>query len=78
MCLVHRDLQLKRNIYRQGIPAGANGQVANKVGFLDGLLHDAAIIYGPTGPIVLSIMSDGSSWATLADLTKQIETLRAQ
>ena len=69
---------LKRNIYRQGIPAGANGQVANKVGFLDGLLHDAAIIYGPTGPIVLSIMSDGSSWATLADLTKQIETLRAQ
>lgn len=69
---------LKRNIYRQGIPAGANGQVANKVGFLDGLLHDAAIIYGPTGPVVLSIMSDGSSWATLADLTRQIETLRAQ
>lgn len=69
---------MKRNVYRQGIPAGANGQVANKVGFLNGLLHDAAVIYGPTGPVVLSIMSDGSSWATLADLTKQIEALRAR
>lgn len=69
---------LKRNIHRQGIPAGANGQVANKVGFLNGLLHDAAIIYGPTGPVVLSIMSDGSSWTAIADLTKQIEALRAR
>lgn len=69
---------MKRNVYRQGIPAGANGQVADKVGFLDGFLHDAAVIYGPSGPVVLSIMSDGSSWATLADLTKQIEALRAR
>ncbi len=69
---------MKRNIYRQGVPAGANGTVANKVGFLDGLLHDAAIIYGPTGPVALTVMTDGSSWATIADLTRQIETLRAQ
>jgi beta-lactamase class A len=69
---------MKRNIYRQGIPAGANGQVADKVGFLNGLLHDAAIVYGPSGPAVLCIMTDGSSWATIADLTKQIEALRAR
>jgi beta-lactamase class A len=69
---------LKRNIYRQGIPAGASGQVADKVGFLNGLLHDAAIVYSPSGTYVLIIMTDGSSWANIAELTKQIEALRAQ
>lgn len=69
---------MKRNIYRQGIPAGANGQVADKVGFLNGLFHDAAIVYSPTGPYVLTIMSEGSNWATIADLTKQIESLRSR
>jgi beta-lactamase class A len=69
---------MKRNIYRQGIPAGTSSQVADKVGFLDGLLHDAAIVYSPSGPYVLTIMSDGSSWATIADLTRQIESLQNQ
>ena len=67
---------MKRNVYRLGIPAGATGQVADKVGFLDDLLHDAAVVYSPKGPYVLVIMSDGSSWANLADLTKKIESLR--
>jgi beta-lactamase class A len=69
---------MKRNIYRQGIPAGTSSQVADKVGFLEGLFHDAAVVYTPAGPYVLTIMSDGSNWATIADLTKQIETLRNQ
>lgn len=69
---------MKRNIYRQGIPAGAGATVANKVGFLDGYLHDAAIIYTSSGPVVLSVMTNGSSWATIADLTKQIEQLRTR
>lgn len=69
---------MKRNIYRQGIPAGTSSQVADKVGFLDGLFHDAAIVYGPTGPYILTIMSQGSNWATIADLTRQIESLRNQ
>lgn len=69
---------LKRNVYRQGIPAGANGQVADKVGFLNGLLHDSAIVYSPSGTYVLVIMTDGSSWANIAELTKQIEALRSQ
>ena len=67
---------MKRNQYRQGIPSGATGQVADKVGFLNGLLHDAAIVYSPKGPYVLVIMTDGSSWANIADLTKKIESLR--
>ena len=67
---------LKRNIYRQGIPAGASGSVANKVGFLEGLLHDTAIVYSPSGTYVLTILTDGSSWANIAELTRQIEALR--
>ncbi|MBH2007144.1 serine hydrolase [Candidatus Saccharibacteria bacterium] len=69
---------LKRNVYRQGIPAGVNGTVADKVGFLDGFLHDAAIVYSPNGTYVLSIMSDKSSWANIAALTHEIEKLRNQ
>ena len=69
---------MKGNVFRNGIPMGVNGTVADKVGFMNGLLHDAAIVYGPNGTYVLAIMTDGSSWATIADLAKQIDQLRAQ
>ncbi len=68
---------LGRNVYRQGIPAGANGTVANKVGFLESFLHDAAIVYSPSGTYTLSVMTDGSSWANIAELTREIEKLRS-
>lgn len=67
---------LKRNVYRQGIPSGVSGDVADKVGFLDGFLHDAAIVYSPSGTYALSVMTDGSSWAAIAELTREIEKLR--
>lgn len=67
---------LRRNQFRQGIPAGASGAVADKVGFLEGFLHDAAIVYGPSGTYALSIMTDGSSWENIAELTREIEKLR--
>lgn len=63
---------MKRQIYRSGIPAGAGGLVADKVGFLDGLLHDAAIVYAPSGTYVVVIMSNGSSWGQIADAARQI------
>ncbi len=70
---------MSRNIYRKGIPAGLSGiSVSDKVGFLDGLLHDAAIAYSPTGTYVLVIMTEGSSWQSIADLAAQIESLRNQ
>ena len=68
---------MSRNVYREGVPAGANGSVANKVGFLGSLLHDAAIVSGPNGTYVLTVMTDKSSWATIADLAGQIDKLRA-
>lgn len=67
---------MKRNVYRQGIPAGASGDVADKVGFLNGLLHDASIVYSPKGTYVLVVMTDGSTWGNIAELTRKIESLR--
>jgi len=64
---------MKRQVYRKGIPAGVGVSVADKVGFLDGLLHDAAIVYSPSGVYVLVIYSNGSSWAQIADAARQIQ-----
>jgi beta-lactamase class A len=70
---------LKNDVYRQGIPKGIpSAEVANKVGFLDGLLHDAAIVYSPKDTYVLVIMTNGSSWGNIAELAGQIETLRTK
>ena len=67
---------MERNIFRQGIPAGAKGTVADKVGFLEDYLNDSAIVYGSKGTYALTIMTKGSSWGTIAELTRQIEALR--
>ncbi|MFZ1801373.1 MAG: serine hydrolase [Candidatus Saccharimonas aalborgensis] len=68
---------MKANVYRRGIPSGVNGAVADKVGFMNGLLHDAAIVYSPSGTYVLAIMTDGSSWANIAELARQLDALHA-
>ncbi|QQS20339.1 serine hydrolase [Candidatus Saccharibacteria bacterium] len=62
---------MKRQVYRQGIPAGTMVTVADKVGFIDGKLHDAAIVYG-SKTYMLTIMSQGSTWAQIADAARQI------
>ena len=62
---------MTRQIYRAGIPAGVRVSVADKVGFLDGKLHDAAIVYG-SKTYTLTILSQGSSWAQIADAARQI------
>jgi beta-lactamase class A len=70
---------MKSNVYRLGIPSGLGEfVVADKVGFLDELLHDAAIVYCPTGTYVLVIMTEGASWSSIASLASQIEALRAE
>jgi beta-lactamase class A len=67
---------MKRNVYVAGIPSGTSSTVADKVGFLEALLHDAAIVYTPQGTYVLIIMTDGSTWGNIAELTRKIEALR--
>lgn len=63
---------MKRQIFRRGIPAGVGVSVADKVGFLEGYLHDSAIVYSPKGVYVLVIYSNNSSWGAIADAAKQI------
>lgn len=65
---------MKRQIFRKGVPAGVNAPVADKVGFLDGNLHDAAIVYAPKGVYVLVIMSKDGAWADIADVARKIDT----
>lgn len=63
---------MKRQIYRSGIPAGTGLTTANKPGFIDSVIHDAGIVYGPKGPYALTIMTSNSSWSAIADVAKQI------
>lgn len=64
---------MKRQIYRDGIPAGSRGSVvADKVGFLDSYIHDVGIVYGPKSTYALVIMSEGSSWANIKNLSQAI------
>ena len=69
---------MKRSAFRNGIPSGTNNIVADKVGFLEDLLHDASIVYAPTGTYVLVILTDSSSWANIAELTRQLDSLIAK
>lgn len=64
---------MKRQIYRAGIPAGTGVAVADKVGFIDNVIHDAAIVYGARGPYVMVIMTSNSSWGAIASAAKQID-----
>lgn len=68
---------MKGNVYVKGIPSGIpDATIADKVGFLDGLLHDAAIVYSKKGDFVLIIMTDNASWANIAELAGEIEAAR--
>ncbi len=64
---------MKRQIYRAGIPQGTKLAVADKVGFINGFLHDSGIVYGPSGTYQLSIMSKGSSWGAIAAAAAKIQ-----
>jgi beta-lactamase class A len=63
--------RLKQQIWRERVPAGVPDGVvvADKPGWLDGVQNDAAIVYGSKGTYVITIMSDGSPTAPLAQLS---------
>lgn len=70
---------MKVNVYRQGIPKGISGAVvADKVGFLDELLHDSAIVYTSTGTYVLTIYTAYATWDDIAGLAAQLEAARTK
>lgn len=65
---------MKSQAYREGIPSGVgeSDQVADKVGFLDALLHDAGIVYSNKGDYSLVIMTNGESWQYISKVTSFI------
>ncbi len=70
---------MKQQIHRRGIPAGNPGlDVANKVGFFDSYNTDAGVVYSPKGAYVLSIMTNGSNFAAIADLSAKIAAVMNQ
>lgn len=70
---------LKRQVWRYGIPTGIPGiTIADKVGFLEDYIHDVAIVYGPKGTYILSIMTKGGSYAGMADVARQVHQYMAQ
>jgi len=64
---------MKNQRFREGIPAGTTHPVADKVGFIFGNLHDAAIVYAPDKPYVLVIFTQYESWAEIAEITRAVE-----
>ncbi len=66
---------MKRQVYRQGVPAGTSATVADKVGFLWGYLNDAAIVYHPRGTYYISVITNNQSWGKIADITRQVERI---
>ena len=66
---------LSSHPYRNGIPTGVKGTVYDKVGFLWDYVHDSAIVYGPKGTYVLVIMTKGYSYAYIANVARQIESI---
>lgn len=74
----HRDRllhSLSVHPYRYGIPTGSKGEVWDKVGFLWDYVHDTAIVKHPRGTYVMTIMTKGQSYATIASLTREIERI---
>lgn len=66
---------LSTHPYRAGIPTGSKGQVWDKVGFLWDYTHDTAIVHHPKGTYVMTIMTKGRSYATIAEITRQAERI---
>lgn len=69
---------MKRQIYRQGIPAGTGKSVANKPGFIGGYIHDPAIVYGARGPYIMVVMTGGGSWGQIAAIARQVQSFLGQ
>jgi beta-lactamase class A len=55
------------------LPAGA--VVAHKTGNLPGLVHDAGVIYTPTGPLVVAALSEGVDEGEAAEVLARLGAL---
>ena len=66
---------LAQEWYTQGIVAGlpVGTQYAHKSGSYGAAVHDAGIVWGPAGPYVIVVMTDGSgAWTPIADVSAAV------
>lgn len=66
---------LSQEWFRDGIVAGVpeGASVAHKSGNLGDATHDAAIVWGPDGPYVITVMTDGSGgWSPIAAVSAAV------
>lgn len=66
---------LGRHPYRYGIPTGSKGGVHDKVGFIWDYVNDTAIVNHPRGNYIMTIMTKGYSYATIASITREVERI---
>lgn len=61
-------------LFREGIPVAleSEGLVQDKVGFLDGNLHDVAMIRTEKGDFAMAIMTTGLSWEAVAEAASAV------
>lgn len=65
--------KMSRQIYRQAIPAGSPGStVYDKVGFINDIWNDAAIVKGSKATYVLVVFTRGGSPTIIKELAQQI------
>lgn len=69
---------MARQQFRRGIPAGiASATVYDKVGWLDAIVNDVAIVHADQGDYILVIMTNGESWDYVARLASYINGVMA-
>ena len=61
--------------WREGIPKGTTGWTSDKVGFWSGYVHDAGIVHHPKGEYIMAVMTYGHNYATIAQITKEVEAV---
>ena len=66
---------MSRQVWRKGIPAGTAGWTSDKVGFLWDYVHDTGVVHHPRGTYTLAVMTKGASYATIAQITRELEAL---
>lgn len=66
---------LAQEWFREGIVAGVpeGTTLAHKSGRFDTATHDAAVVWGPDGPYVITVLTDGSgAWAPIAAISAAV------
>jgi beta-lactamase class A len=70
--------------YESGIPAGVPSGVrtVHKVGFIDGVVNDAALVQAAGGPYVLTVCTDGqggdAGWQLVAAISRAVWSYEAR